>query len=43
VKWCVDFSNTPLLTCGFVVFWGGVRKSDLPFVLFPLDNADAVF
>ena len=20
VKWCADFSNTPLLTCGFVVF-----------------------
>ena len=23
-KWCADFSNAPLLTCGFVVFRGGV-------------------
>ena len=28
-KWCADFSNTPLMNCGFIVFWVGVWNSDL--------------
>ena len=35
-KWCADFSDTPLLNCGFVVSRDGVRKSVLPILLFPL-------
>ena len=39
VKWCADFSDTPLLTCGFIVFRDGVRKSVLPILLLPLSRA----
>ena len=39
-KWCADFSNTPLLTCGFVVFRVGVWNSALCEILFPLHRAD---
>ena len=38
-KWCANFSDTPLLTCDFVVFRGGVRKSVFLRVLFPLFHA----
>ena len=37
-KWCADFSDTPLLTCGFDVFRGGVRKSVFLRILFPLNQ-----
>lgn len=37
-KWCADFSDTPLLTCGYIVFRGGVRKSVFLRILFPLDG-----
>ena len=37
-KWCADFSNTPLLTCGFVVFRVGVWNSALCEILLPLDG-----
>ena len=35
-KWCADFSDTPLLTCGFVTIRGRVRKSVASRGLFPL-------
>ena len=40
-KWCADFSNTPLLTCGFVVFRVGVWNSALCEILFPLNSNES--
>jgi hypothetical protein len=37
-KWCADFSNTPLLSCGFVAFRVGVWNSALCEILLLLNR-----